>query len=86
MTELAEFCSPERMACVCRELSKLHEEVKTDTLVNLIQYYDKDGGVAKGEIVIVIDKGIFEKQKNRNNRYNNNPSTNEDIDDDDDDE
>jgi 16S rRNA (cytidine1402-2'-O)-methyltransferase len=69
LQELATFCEPTRMACVCRELSKLHEEVKTDTLANLIQYYDKDGGVAKGEIVIVVDKGVFEKKKNRASRF-----------------
>jgi 16S rRNA (cytidine1402-2'-O)-methyltransferase len=83
LQELAEFCEPTRLACVCRELSKLHEEVKTDTLANLIQYYDKDGGVAKGEIVIVVDKGIFEKKKKRDTRFET-AALEEELDDDDD--
>ena len=51
--ELAEHCTGERMACVCRELTKLHEEVKTAPLSILMEYY-KNEGVAKGEIVIVV--------------------------------
>lgn len=53
LTELATFCGKERQACVCRELTKLHEEVKTDTLENLAVYY-QTSGIAKGEIVIVV--------------------------------
>ncbi len=51
--ELAEHCTGERMACVGRELTKLHEEVKTGPLCILMDYY-KNEGVAKGEIVIVV--------------------------------
>ncbi len=51
--ELAEHCTGERMACVCRELTKLHEEVKTSPLSILMDYY-KNEGIAKGEIVIVV--------------------------------
>jgi 16S rRNA (cytidine1402-2'-O)-methyltransferase len=51
--ELAEHGTGERMACVCRELTKLHEEVKTAPLSILMEYY-KNEGVAKGEIVIVV--------------------------------
>ena len=51
--ELAEHCTGERMACVCRELTKLHEEVKTAPLSILVDYYKNDG-VAKGEVVIVV--------------------------------
>lgn len=54
LEELKTFCGPERNACVCRELSKLHEEVKTNTLEELFRYYSNEG-TAKGEIVIVVE-------------------------------
>jgi 16S rRNA (cytidine1402-2'-O)-methyltransferase len=51
--ELAQYCSGERLACVCRELTKIHEEVKTAPLSTLLEYFTTEG-VAKGEIVIVV--------------------------------
>jgi 16S rRNA (cytidine1402-2'-O)-methyltransferase len=53
LEQLIECCGAERPACVCRELTKLHEEVKTDTLENLKNYYAAKE-VVKGEIVIVV--------------------------------
>jgi 16S rRNA (cytidine1402-2'-O)-methyltransferase len=53
LEELSEHCGAERMACVCRELTKLHEEVKTAPLSILTHFY-KNEGIAKGEIVIVV--------------------------------
>jgi 16S rRNA (cytidine1402-2'-O)-methyltransferase len=53
LKELAKHCGEDRMACVCRELTKMFEEKKTDTLVNLIEYFDTEKKV-KGEIVIVV--------------------------------
>lgn len=53
LEELTQFCGEERIACVCRELTKLHEEVKTAPLSILVHYF-KNEGVAKGEIVIVV--------------------------------
>ncbi len=53
LEELIEHCGSERIACVCRELTKLHEEVKTDPLSILSHFYQNEG-VAKGEIVIVV--------------------------------
>lgn len=52
LEQLQEHCGTERLACVCRELSKLHEEVKTDTLANLQQYFSSKK--VKGEIVVVV--------------------------------
>ncbi len=54
LLQLQEHCGADRMACVCRELSKLHEEVNTDTLSNLHTYYATQTKV-KGEIVIVVE-------------------------------
>lgn len=52
LQQLAEHCGLERRACVCRELSKLHEETTTDTLEKLIQKYESEK--VRGEIVIVV--------------------------------
>jgi len=53
LAQLAEHCGPERAAGVARELTKVHEEVKSGTLAELIAYYEGPGTV-KGEIVIVV--------------------------------
>lgn len=52
LRQLAESFGPERQAAVCREISKLHEETRRDTLATLSSHYDANQ--AKGEIVIVI--------------------------------
>jgi 16S rRNA (cytidine1402-2'-O)-methyltransferase len=43
---------PERPAAVCRELSKLHEEVRRGTAAELAAHYR--GQAARGEIVLVV--------------------------------
>ena len=52
LTQLAEHCGADRRACVARELSKLHEEVKTGTLTELIEHFGT--GKVRGEIVVVV--------------------------------
>ncbi len=42
-----------REVAIVREITKIYEEVKKDSLGNLIQYYSKSGA-PKGEIVLVI--------------------------------
>ncbi|MEM6771343.1 MAG: 16S rRNA (cytidine(1402)-2'-O)-methyltransferase [Bacteroidota bacterium] len=51
--QLIEHCGPERTACVAREISKLHEEITTDSLESLQAHYTAKGKV-KGEIVVVV--------------------------------
>ena len=53
LAQLMEHCGPDRPAVVCRELSKVHEELKRGTLQELKAYYEGPG-VDKGEIVIVV--------------------------------
>jgi len=53
LTQFAEFFGEERIACVCRELSKMFEEVKRGTVTELAAYYEAHP--PKGEIVIVVD-------------------------------
>lgn len=51
--QLIEFCGAERTACVAREISKLHEEITTNSLEKLQAHYEAKGKV-KGEIVVVV--------------------------------
>jgi len=51
--QLIEHCGEERTACVAREISKLHEEITTDSLTALKAHYEAKGKV-KGEIVVVV--------------------------------
>ena len=52
LQQLAEHCGDQRPACVCRELTKIYEEVKTGSLENLIQFFSEKK--VKGEIVVVL--------------------------------
>ena len=52
LEQLAEHCGMDRPACVCRELTKMYEEIKTGSLTELITYFKEKK--VKGEIVIVV--------------------------------
>jgi len=54
LDQLKEHCGPDRKACVVRELTKIHEEVKRGSLEDLSIYYTGPG-VVKGEIVVVVE-------------------------------
>jgi 16S rRNA (cytidine1402-2'-O)-methyltransferase len=51
--QLEEFFGPDRKVCVVREISKMFEEYKRGTTVEVKQYYEKNP--PKGEIVIIIE-------------------------------
>lgn len=53
LDQLIEHCGADRQACVARELTKMFEEVRTDTLAELKAYYSGKDKV-KGEIVVVV--------------------------------
>lgn len=53
LEQLIAFCGADRQACVCRELTKLHEDIRTTTLVDLKDHYAAKAAV-KGEIVIIV--------------------------------
>lgn len=53
LSDMADVLGATRMAAVTRELTKMFEEVRRDTLENLVTYY-QEVGAPKGEIVIVI--------------------------------
>ena len=52
LADLAEGLGP-RAAAICRELTKLHEEVRRGDLASLARDYAQ-GGETRGEIVIVV--------------------------------
>ncbi|MDF1696585.1 MAG: 16S rRNA (cytidine(1402)-2'-O)-methyltransferase [Saprospiraceae bacterium] len=75
LKELALHCGIERRAAVVREISKLHEESKTDSLEKLILDFESRASI-KGEIVLVVQgkntTGKVKKEKNRStNKYKN---------------
>lgn len=45
-----------RKICVAREITKLHEDIKTDNVKNILDYYNNNSEKLKGEIVIIIEK------------------------------
>lgn len=60
LAQFSEFFGTERKACVCRELSKMFEEIKRGSLDELHRYYNENQ--PKGEIVIVVE-GAGKKEK-----------------------
>ena len=64
LSQFAEFFGPERKACVCRELTKLYEEVKRGTVSELMEFYSQN--TPKGEIVIIVG-GVLKLASERDN-------------------
>ncbi len=54
LLQLIEHCGADRQAAVCRELTKMYEEVRRGTLEELHAHYSSVDKV-KGEIVVVVD-------------------------------
>ncbi len=52
LTQMNEFFGSNRQVCVCREISKIHEESINGTFTELIEYYQTH--TLKGEIVLVV--------------------------------
>ena len=53
LEQLIAHCGPDRQACVCRELTKIHEESLTLPLQELKASYEERDKI-KGEIVVVV--------------------------------
>lgn len=51
-----------RKVCVARELTKLYEDIKTDSIIEVYSYYKDNLHKLKGEIVLIIEK---ETQNNK---------------------
>ena len=60
LAQFTEYFGNDRQACVCRELSKMFEEIKRGTVQELAEYYTDNP--PKGEIVIVV-QGVPKNDK-----------------------
>jgi 16S rRNA (cytidine1402-2'-O)-methyltransferase len=54
LEELIIHCGGERQAAVAREISKLYEDVRTNSLINLAEFYKTNENLVRGEIAIVV--------------------------------
>ncbi len=54
LTDLAAACGPERPAAVCRELTKLHEEILRGSLGSLAERARTGAITLRGEFVVVV--------------------------------
>ena len=61
LADFAEFFGNDRKIAVCRELTKLHEEVLRMTLGEAVQYYETTE--PKGEFVLVIEGRTSREEK-----------------------
>ena len=52
---LSNYIEKNRKVSVCREMTKLHEQIVTDTCKNVIKKIEKGDLPLKGEIVLVIE-------------------------------
>lgn len=61
LDDLCEVFGPERRISLCRELTKLHEQILRTTLGGAVDYYRDN--VPKGEFVLVVDGAQNEAQR-----------------------
>jgi 16S rRNA (cytidine1402-2'-O)-methyltransferase len=64
LSEFEHYFGTERFICVCRELSKLHEEIIRGTVLELKHHFEKTA--PRGEIVVVVAGKISIKTKKNN--------------------
>jgi len=57
IAELLLACGPGRKACVCRELSKIHETFHRGTLEELESYFRQHADQVRGEMVFLLEGG-----------------------------
>lgn len=55
INQLSEHCGPDRKACICRELTKMYQDVQRGTLDELSIKLSNKEIKSKGEIVIVVE-------------------------------
>jgi 16S rRNA (cytidine1402-2'-O)-methyltransferase len=61
LEDLAETFGPDRRVALCRELTKLHEEVRRTTLGEAADYYRANS--PKGEFVLVVEGGAPQEEE-----------------------
>lgn len=63
ISDLKEVFGSKRNACVARELTKIYETIRTESLEELDQWLENDPGQCRGEIVIIVE-GAEEADQN----------------------
>ncbi len=66
LQQFADTFGSDRPACVCREISKLHEESVRGTLAELIDHFSETE--PRGEIVVVVGGDTSKKTKEKSNK------------------
>ena len=64
LQQLAEVFGDDRQACVCREISKVHEESRRGTLSELVTHFTQTE--PRGEIVVIVAGMEKKKEKDKN--------------------
>lgn len=64
LQQLAEVFGDDRQACVCREISKVHEESRRGTLAELVTHFTQTE--PRGEIVVIVAGMEKKKEKDKN--------------------
>ncbi|OFW79761.1 MAG: 16S rRNA (cytidine(1402)-2'-O)-methyltransferase [Alphaproteobacteria bacterium RIFCSPLOWO2_01_FULL_40_26] len=54
--ETLELLEKNRRVCVARELTKIHEEIISDKIENLLHFFEKQQDKLRGEFVIIVEK------------------------------
>ena len=67
LQQLAEVFGDDRQACVCREISKVHEESRRGTLAELVTHFTQTE--PRGEIVVIV-AGMEKKKEKDKNKFN----------------
>jgi len=58
LRDLAEAAGPDRPAALCRELTKMHEEIRRGSLADLAELVESGSIDGRGEFVIVLGESI----------------------------
>ena len=58
LRDLAEAAGPDRPAALCRELTKMHEEIRRGSLAELAELVESGSVDGRGEFVIVLGESI----------------------------
>ena len=66
LSQMCEYFGPERRASVSREISKIHEETRRGTLLELVSWYTDNP--PKGEIVLTVEGKAYVGRREKEER------------------